>query len=368
MVGTRGIPNILGGIETHCQNIYPALAILGVNVLLVRRSAYTKDSVTARWKKITLVDSYAPKIKGLEALVHTLFAVPLAIRFKPDIVHLHGIGPALITPIFKLAGFSVIVTHHGFDYDRANWGRFAKLILRVGEYFAAKFSDGCIAISRPIAEKLQSLGARECRVIFNGVRPNDRLSSDTYLVEMGLEKHGYILAVARFVPEKGLHDLIQAYAKSSKSLQLVIAGDADFESTYKKQLVSQAARVPGVKLTGFVTGKKLAELYSHAQLFVLPSYHEGLPIALLEAMSYGVTPLVSDIPANTEVPLPRENFFPVGNVDVLASRMDELSVQVETSFSELVDLVKVNYDWDSIARDTLNFYKDVSGLRAGSNI
>lgn len=106
-------------------------------------------------------------------------------------------------------------------------------------------------------------------------------------------------------------------------------------------------------LTGFIKGRKLHSLLTNCKCYCLPSSHEGLPIALLEAMSYGVKVVVSDIPANQEVGLPKDDYFHCGNVDELAEKLGEI---IEAPLRHInYDMSK--YDWDSIAQQVIDIYK-----------
>jgi Glycosyltransferase len=250
------------------------------------------------------------------------------------------------------------MTHHGPDYERAKWGWLAKKVLRLGEKWGCKYADEIIAISSGIKKLVKEKFEREAYLIPNGVIIPKRSDKTDYIEKAGLIPEKYILSVARFVPEKGLHDLISAFSKLNTDWKLAIAGDADHETAYSKNLKEIARRTPGVILTGFVTGSPLEELYSHASLFVLPSYHEGLPIALLEALSYGLSVVVSDIPPNREVTLPEERYFKVGDSEDLAKKID---IFLKTGLNEKerqaqIQLVKERYDWDHIARETYRVY------------
>lgn len=357
VIGTRGIPDIPGGVETHCQKLFPRLVAMGCDVTVVRRSCYVKDDdYRSEYEGVKLKDIYAPKRKSLEAIVHTFLGVIYAKRQKADILHIQAIGPALLTPFARLLGMRVVVTHHGADYERQKWGKMAKLILKTGERFAAKYANDIISISNVITESLKEKYGRSQNVylIFNGVESPAKIESTEYIKSLGLTKNKYIFALGRFVEEKGFHNLINAYANCNANIgfDLVLAGDADHETEYSRFL-KQLATDNNVVLTGFVTGNKLAELFSHAGLFVLPSFHEGLPIALLEALSYDLDCIVSNIPANTQVALPPEDFFDPENVDELSEKIDEkLSVPVRRRRYNLAQ-----YNWNTIAMQTFTVYK-----------
>lgn len=357
VTGTRGVPDIPGGVEQHCQQLYPYIAAAGHEVHISRRSSYVTEKL-GEWNGIHLHDIYAPRSKALEAIVHTFLSVIKARFLNVDIIHIHAVGPALLVPFARLLGLKVVFTNHGPDYDRQKWGRLSKAVLMLGEYLGGKFSSANITISEVIRKIIQKRCNKPSNIIYNGVPSKEPSNQDNFLKSMGVTRGGYILAVARFVPEKGLHDLIEAYAKSDQKYDLVIAGDADHEDDYSRSLKVQASE-NNVKLTGYITGDDLHQIYSHAALFVLPSYHEGLPIALLEALSYGLNVLVSDIPANLEVKLNECHFFKCGDVDELAER---LTVRLETGIDDnyqnnISEMLYSKYNWENIAQQTMDLYK-----------
>ena len=356
VTGTRGIPAIMGGVETHCEELFPRMVALGYDVTVMRRSSYVADSLT-EWHGVKLMDIPTPRKKAFEAIVHTVRAVIAARRLGADVVHIHAIGPALVTPLARLLGMKVVFTHHGPDYDRDKWGTAAKMMLRLGEMLGCRFANRVIVISDVIRNLIASKHGRTKGVslIYNGVPAADKCHFPEYFSELGITEGNYVLGMSRFVPEKNLHHLIEAFSRvKSEGLKLVIAGDSDFPDEYSEGLKRQA-REAGVVLTGFVKGQKLHSLLTNARCFVLPSSHEGLPIALLEAMSYGLPVVVSDIPANLEVGLPDKCYFPVGDIDALASR---LSVLCEDPLAR-IDYDMAKYDWDHIAKEVSDVYRSL---------
>lgn len=360
VTGTRGIPNIPGGVEKHCQELYPRIAAKGHDVFLATRSCYLSEKLDV-WKGVKLVHCFAPRIKSFEALVHTFIAILKARLHSPDLVHVHAIGPSLLTPLCKILGLKVVVTNHGPDYDRQKWGKTAKVVLRLGEKMGAVYADEVIVISSVISEIIHKRCNRESNLIYNGVTlPRPSVRSD-FLNQIGVESGKYILTVARFVPEKGLHDLIDAFKAIPFNYCLVIAGDADHETDYSRSLHKMAGEDDRVVLTGYITGEHLNQIYSHALLFVLPSYHEGLPIVLLEALSYGLPVVASDIPANKEVGLADNRYFRCGDLLDLRGKI-QLHLEEEFSESERQEIrrkVQDQYDWEKIAEQTIAVYRKV---------
>lgn len=356
VVGTRGIPDIQGGVETHCQELYPRIVAKGHEVILMRRSTYVASTnKMPRFRGVRLMDIYAPRIKSLEAIVHTFAAIVKARKLHPDLLHVHAIGPALMIPFARLLGMKVVMTNHGPDYDRQKWGRLAKFILRTGERMGSKFSNGIIVISPLIRDIVKTNYKRDSTLIFNGVNAPQPSGASDYVESLGLTPGKYIVALGRFVKEKGFDDLINAYRTiSNRGVRLVIAGDADHPDDYSRSL-KKLASDNDVVLPGFIKGEKLSQLMSNARLYVMSSYHEGLPIALLEAMSYKLDAIVSDITANRLSALAPQQFYPVGNITALASllqqRIDATPIRREYDLTP--------YNWDFIADQTLAFYSKV---------
>lgn len=357
VTGTRGIPGIQGGVESHCEELYPLLKDENHEVIVVRRKEYiSKGFETNEYKGVKIKDITCLKSKHFEAVIHTVLAVLYARVINADVVHIHAIGPSIVVPFARLLGLKVVTTHHGPDYDRQKWGKFSKSILRLGERWGAKFSNRVIVISKHIKGIINTKypSQKSVHLIHNGVNLSCSSDATEYIKELGLEKKSYILAVGRFVEEKGFDLLIEAYKNLACNEKLVIAGGADHESKYSAKL-KEMANNNGVILTGFIQKDKLSQLYSNAKLFVLPSYHEGLPIALLEAMNSKADVLVSDIPANLEVGLSEESYFECGKVESLENRLKE-KLSTETKSVEY-DMSK--YNWSYIAQQVKEVYNSL---------
>jgi len=359
VLGTRGFPDIQGGVEKHCENLYPRLAELGCQVIVLGRQPYVGETVR-EYKKVVVGYLPCPRQKFLEAPVHTFLGVFAAKKLKADIVHIHGVGPALFTFLARMKRMKVVMTHHGPDYERAKWNWFARLVLRLGEWVGCRSANEVICISGQIARDVQKKFGRQAHVIPNGVEAAQSAQTDEILRSQGLKQGKYILAVGRFVPEKGFDALIEAFERSPVAgWKLVIAGDADHEDEYSRKLKETARGNPDVVLTGFLSGVALKEIYTHAGLFVLASYYEGLPIALLEAMSYGLSCVVSDIPANREAGLAEERYFKPGDVRQMAEKIREFCALPlgKTEKEAQVRLVAQRFDWDRIAEQTFRVYQ-----------
>lgn len=357
-IGLRGIPNVMGGIESHCQQLYPRLVKQGAKVTVLARSPYVEQK-RAIYDGVEVVSVWAMRHKFLETFLHTFVAIFYARIFvKPDVLHIHAIGPALFTGIARLLGMKVVVTHHGADYDRQKWNKFAKKLLLTGESMGIRFANSTFVVGKSLTTRLQENFPK--RKDYINFVPNGAIAdfnanvnkSDLDSTQLGLEAGEYILTVGRLVPEKGFHDLVEAYKKSGSSKKLVIVGKADHQDEYAKNLVANAS--DNILFAGRREGNQLKALYKFAGLFVLPSYHEGLPIVALEAISADTPVLLSDITPNLDIGLTNEHYFPVGNHDALA---DKLNSAIEKVPQE--DILNT-YDWDVIAMQTYSLVTKVN--------
>jgi glycosyltransferase involved in cell wall biosynthesis len=361
VTGTRGFPGVQGGVETHCEKLYTHLAERGCQVFVFTRKPYVQP-YTKELKGITFIPLSCPRNKYLEALVHTFKCVVKARRLHPDLLHIHAIGPSVFTPMARVMGMRVIVTNHGPEYERKKWSLAAKLFLRFCEWAGMTFANEIISISHNIADDIKRKYKRESIVLPNGVEVSERPDSDNMLRKLGLQKMKYVLAVGRFVPEKGLHDLISAFVTiDNKDLRLVIVGDADHEDTYSRTLKKEAGRHDNIVLTGILRGRSLGELYSHAGLFVLSSYYEGLPIVLLEAMGYGTSCIASDIPPNRHVLPDDDRYFRAGEVGAISEKINEFISKEwkDEDRQNQIHMIHERYNWKKIAGDTFEVYKKV---------
>lgn len=366
VLGTRGFPNVQGGVEVHCENLYPLLAKKGCQVVVFSRKPYV-NSACDNYRGVKLISLPCPKSKFLEAFFHTLYGVFVARKASPDILHIHAIGPSLFVPLARLLGLRVVMTNHGPDYKRKKWGRLAKIVLALGEYLGTKYANSVICVSQSIADKIRRKYKRDVVVIPNGVAKAQISQSKNVIKKYGLTKGKYILSVGRFVPEKGFHNLLSAFSELQlDGWKLVVVGQADHEDRYSRNLKEQASKNNNVILTGLLNGEPLKELYSQAGLFVLPSYYEGLPIVLLEAMSYGLSCIASDIPANRNIELSEDRFFKPGNVKRLAEKIRQF---VDKPLSEeerrrQLNMIAERYNWGRISDKTLEVYKQVAKLNS----
>ena len=351
VLGTRGFPNVEGGVETHCHALYSTLAEAAAHSIIVyRRKPYVSSN--DRVEGIQFVDLPSTRIKGFEAVLHSFLATVHTVCTRPDVVHIHNIGPALFSPILKLFNIKVVLTYHSANYEHSKWGSFARNLLRLSEKLAFRCADRIIYVNRIQMEKAPEYVRKKSVAIPNGIASPIITDNTDYLEYLGIEAGKYVLSVGRITPEKGFDTLIKAFASSAPAdIKLVIAGSPGAEQAYKQSLLKLSEDKP-VVFPGYVKGEPLAQLYSNAALYVLPSNNEGFPMVLLESMSYGRDVLVSDIPATRLFPLEEEDYFPVGDYERLGKKLLERLSKNTSSRSYELD----EYNWQQIAAKVLEIY------------
>ena len=366
MFGHKRIPSREGGIEVVVGELSRRMAAMGHEVTCYNRGGHHVSGAEfdgsegtlehVRLKTVPTLDK-----KGLAAVTSSFFAAMGSALGRAEVVHIHGEGPAFMCWLPKLFRKKVIVTVHGLDWQREKWqSSFGAKYIRWGEKMALRFADEIIVLSRNLQNYFRDTYGRETVWIPNGIAVPEKAEAEEIRNTYGLEKDEYLLYLGRLVPEKGIHYLIDAYQDLKTDKKLVIAGGGSDSDGYVEGLKRQAAGNPNILFTGFVQGRMLAELYSNAYVYVLPSNVEGMPLSLLEAMSYGNCCVVSDIPECVEVVEDRAIRFPGGDRAALADRLQKLC-----DAPELVAGYRQNagsficgkYNWDDVTARTMELYQ-----------
>lgn len=362
VIGLRAAFGAQGGIESHVRDIMTSMGQscghdCSIEIIERKRFVSKHRMLPKDAASLKLTQIWCPKSTSLEAIVHSILATIYAGFKRPDILHIHGIGPSLVTPLARLFGLKVVVTHHGEDYERDKWGAFAKFMLRLGEYFASNFSNARIVIAPGLAEKLQAKYGRKFNYIPNAVPKCERIESGPILKKFNLKPVKYLLHVGRIVPEKCQIDMIEAFRTLETDWNLVLVGGSDHESDYNRSVLAGAQIDSRVILTGSLDRLAVAELFTHAGGFVLPSTHEGLPIALLEAMSYGLPIIVSALPTLISLNLPDEVYIRPKDIPGLIVKMKNIigHSQIELTRQAWEDYIDV-FDINKIVSKTYNIY------------
>jgi glycosyltransferase involved in cell wall biosynthesis/peptidoglycan/xylan/chitin deacetylase (PgdA/CDA1 family) len=360
VLGLRGLPHVMGGVETHCEQLFPRMKELHPDdsFTIIGRKWYLPKEVS-EYHGLRIISLPHARGRHFETITNTILGVLYA-RFAlhAELIHLHGIGPALTAPVARALGLRVVVTYHSKNYEHHKWNRVARFILRIGELCAVTFGDRVIVVSQCLATDLKRRFPKTATKIYfipNGATQINTaqlaaLREHDVLARYGLDKNKYIISIGRLVPEKGFHDLCRAFRTSDLDCKLLIVGDADHRDEYSKRLVQQASDT--IVFTGFIPQDRLQILLKNASLFVLPSYNEGLPIAALEAVGAGTPVLLSDIEPNRDLGFRTENYFRVGDVDDLRRKIS----QAHQLYCVDRDKTLQRYNWDTVAAETTRVY------------
>ena len=366
MLGQKRVPSREGGVEVVVEELSTRMAALGHKVTCFNRSGHHvagqqyDNDVTGEYKKVKLVNVPTINRRGFAAATSSYFGAIMAAFGPYDIVHFHAEGPCAAMWIPKLFGKRCIATIHGLDHKRQKWGRLASGYIMAGEKGAVKHADEIIVLSKSVQDYFQNRYGRKTVLIPNGVNRPVTVLPTQIEKKYGLQKDSYFLYLGRLVPEKGLEYLIKAYKELDTDKKLVIAGGSSDMKEFEDKIHGLAKGDDRIIFTGFVQGRTLAELLSNAYVYVIPSDLEGMPLTLLEAMSYGNCCLTSDIPECTEVVEDRAISFHKGDVTNLRGKLKELDESPEkvAQYKEkAAEFICGKYDWDKVTEKTLELYR-----------
>ena len=373
MVGQKGLPATYGGIEHHVENIGARLVERGHRVTVYCRSTYSEVLVREH-RGMRLVVAPTIGTKHLDAIVHSATSTGKALSAGADVVHYHGIGPGLLAPIPRyLSRSSVVMTVHGLDHQRAKWGAAAQAVLGTAHWMSGRVPDELVVVSRDLVEHYRNRRGLDATYVPNGVVPHPPVPADL-LDPFGLKPGRYAVSVGRLVPEKRADLLIRAFRRVEGDHRLAIVGDSSFSDDFSRHLRDLAADDPRVVFTGFAYGDTLAALYQHAGVFAQPSALEGLPLTLLEAVSYDCPVLVSDIPPHLEVVgqgSSRHRTVPVDSLEALTAALREMLAAdraPDPTADELRSSVVSHYSWDAAVIELEQVYLRSLARRRGSPV
>lgn len=355
MIGHKRIPGREGGVEVVVEELATRMAAKGHSVTVYNRK---RKSIKSQkyFDGVRIIDVPTLENKNLNAVVYSFLASIRASLGKYDVIHFHAIGPSFFLVIPHLFGKRTVVTVHGLNYKTPKWKGIGAWFIKKGEAITAKYADEVIVLSLNQKRYLKEKYNRDVTYIPNGTTVFDRENPDIIKKKYGLDSGKYILFLSRIVPGKGLEYLLDAYRNIDSDLQLIIAGKSEYAEGFYSSVLKKASKDQRVKFIGFVEGKELRELYSNAKLFVFPSEAEGMPMCLLEAMSFDCPCLVSNIPENMEVGGDFVQSFETQNVNDLENKLIRCLEHPEIFKAGSGKYIRENYCWDSVVEQTLACY------------
>ncbi len=376
MIGQKGLPATFGGIEHHVEELGARLVEQGVDVTVYCRESYVhadgRGELPERYRGMRLVVTPTVPSKHLDAIVHSLTSTIHAIRSGADVIHYHALGPGLVAPVARFGSRAkVVLTVHGLDHERAKWSGPAQAVLSLAHWMSGNIPDAVVTVSQSLAEHYRSEFGVDPAYIPNGVaEPRPGPLPEHLRKDYGLEPGGYVLFVGRIVPEKRPDLLITALAEVPQDIKVAIVGDSSFSDEYVASLRAMGKSDPRVVFPGYVYGDDLGALYSNAAAFVQPSDLEGLPLTLLEGISYGLPVVASDIPPHHEVldacDCGAHRMFRAGDASSLAQALrgvlEDPVLSGRAARAEAVDLLRP-YRWGHAVTELADLYRKVLDRR-----
>ncbi len=365
MIGHKRIPSREGGVEIVVEELSKRLVEKGDEVVVYNRKGKgtANNSLTQNesryYRGIRIITILTINKKSFDAIIYSFLATLRAIFGRYDLIHYHAEGPSAMLIIPHLLKIRTISTIHGLDWQRAKWGGLATKYLLLGEKIAAKYADEVIVLSKSIQDYFMKTYNRETHYIPNGVIDPLPIEADVIEKKYGLKRNDYYLFLARIVPEKGLHYLLEAYRNLDTDIKLVIAGGSSHSDEYLEKIKSLVELDNRIIMTGFVDGQEREELFSNCRAYILPSDVEGMPLSLLEAMSYARKCIVSNIPENTEVIKDNGYVFEKGNsISLLHQLQILLEVEDDIDPGHCPNYNLSSFNWDNITEKHKKLYSN----------
>lgn len=368
MIGQKRTGSREGGVEVVVTELATRMAALGHEVTCYDRSGTDVNGDAApgepyAYRGVRVVPVRTVDVRGLAALTSAYAATRAALKDRPDVIHYHAEGPCNALPAAARAGVRTVATIHGLDWQRAKWGGLASRVIRRGERLAAERADELVVLSRGNRDYFHEAYGREARLVPNGVGVPEPRPARLISERWGLEEGSYVLYLGRIVPEKRPELLLEAFRGLDSGVRLVIAGGSSDTPGFYGEVRALAERDTRVIMAGFAEGELLAELYSNAALYVLPSDVEGMPMSLLEAMSYGRCCVTSDVPECADVLGGCGATFPRGDAAALRGALASLLADPARAASlgaSARERARKRHSWEVVVEETLSIYKGAS--------
>jgi len=366
VLGTRGIPANYGGFETCAEQLSQRWVAWGHDVLVyARRERYDKHPGLKNGVAVRYTSSLRRFGLGTPsaAALSVLDLIFRGRRFRW--VHLYNTGNAFLLPLLRMLGFRVLISVDGIEWRREKWGPVQKWAHRLGAHLAARFADRVVVDNDVVADFYARHLNCTAATIAYGAQPIRRTEeAHEILSRFGLKVEGYCIFVGRIVPEKGVRELIDAFARLKTELALVIVGD-DAPTEYRNEM--WARQSDKVRFVGYQYGHVCDQLLANARMYVSASTLEGTSPALLSAMAAGVCCLVNGIPENRSTAGSSVAFYEQDNSEDLV-RLWQTLLDDPQRLSSLAASGQAHqrrfYDWDAIARRYLELFNEVERQRS----
>ncbi|HHW82645.1 MAG TPA: glycosyltransferase family 1 protein [Actinomycetales bacterium] len=297
IAGTRGYPSYYGGLETAVRKIAPYLADNGWTVTVLGTESDTVADDPGRDPRIHTVSVWSLRTRSLSKLSSGLASTVSMLRHPPDVALVMSTALGFWLPLLRARGITTVVNTDGLEWKRDKWGTAAKFVLHAAARATARWADELIFDARAIADFWEAHFGRSGTFIPYG---GDPLPSPQ--LPEGLPSKGYVLMVARFVPENTVPEFFEAVPVIAAKTPVVIVGSSGFGGGLDDDARTLARTFPSVTWLGHVRDDALLNaLYAHAGVYFHGHSVGGTNPSLVQAMAVGAPVVARDTVYNREV-------------------------------------------------------------------
>ncbi len=359
--GFRSIPPKAGGAgsDKFAFELYPRIVEQGHELIAYTRIYHgDKEPQPDNYKGIKLKAFKTVNKAGFDTLVHS-FKCTFHVIFKntAKYVHLHSGANSLWAIPLRLTGKRVIVTQFAMDWKRDKWPWYAKLFYLFSNFLTARIPNQVVFDNIYTQEYFEKKYKKSFAFIPYGSEVPEPSDNIDILKKLGIKSGEYFLFVGRFIPDKGIHLLVEAFQKVSTKKKLVLIGGSPNPGPYEEKV--KKVKDERTIFPGYVYGDDTNVLMKNAYAYVQPSLIEGLSPVILTVMGL-CTPLIcSDIKENLFITKNNATTFKSGNSSSLAEAItDVLEREQEIKEKALAGQkdIKERFNWDKIAWDYINVF------------
>ncbi len=349
VVGTRGYPSYYGGFETAVRKLAPYLVSAGWDVTVYGRRGASQ--LHDRGLDTRVISRVTPGIetKKLSTLSYGLTSCLDASLRRPDVALVMNVANGYFLPLLRGRRIPTLVNVDGVEWDRAKWSPTAKKVFRVGAQFTARYADDLIFDSRAIESYWQdSFGASGHFIPYGGDVPPSLSVPD------GLTHRGYVLLVARFVPENSVPEFFDAIPAIASLYPVVIVGSSGYHDLWDQKAHQLTTEYPSVSWLGHVRDDSLLlALWQHAGVYFHGHSVGGTNPALVQAMAAGSPVLARDTVYNREVLGPNGSVVDPDPVSISSRIIAMMSnpTELDRIADESQSRAALHYSWQQVCAD-----------------
>jgi glycosyltransferase involved in cell wall biosynthesis len=367
-IGTKGIPAKWGGIEKYIEEVGKRMVTRGHEVTVFSSKWYCQNYENSLYQGMRIERVPSIQLQATDALTNALWSSLAIIKGNYDIAHFHGLASYYYIPIVKKAGKITITTTHEMEsnWENTKYNFLGRLVIKQAFKLGVKHAHYTTTVAQHLKDKIKSIFGREALLLPSGLDRVEYQALDVIKRKYGLHGKDYLLFLGRIDPIKRVEWILDLASILDESIYLVIAGGAQDSSTeaYLKDLKQKAGPDSNIIFTGPVSGREKAELFSNCLLFLAPSMDEGLPLTVLEAISYGQCCIVSDLPAFRTV---IENgvtgfLFPTNDKDqfmAMVANLIQTPQKLKLIGKEAKRKITPAFDWDQTVKQTEWLYNQL---------